>query len=69
MTPAWHHFLSQPARFEMTILGSDNRDIREIVHWEGYQDLAAKFDQLFFDHLKAAAKFSLHLTRWGDWAL
>lgn len=44
MTPAWHHFLSQPARFEMTILGSDNRDIREIVHWEGYQDLAAKFD-------------------------
>ena len=53
----------------MTILGCDNRDIREIVHWEGYQDLAAKFDQLFFDHLKAAAQFSLHLTRWGNWAL
>ncbi|KAL2055236.1 hypothetical protein ABVK25_004574 [Lepraria finkii] len=53
----------------MTILDSDNRDIREIVHWEGYQDLAAKFDQLFFDHLKAAAQFSLHLTRWGNWAL
>ena len=31
-TLAWYHFLSQLDRFEMTIPGSDNRDVREIVH-------------------------------------
>ena len=59
-TPAWHHFLSQLDRFEMTIPGSNNREVWEIVHYEGYQELAAKFDQLFFDYLKVARPFSLH---------
>ena len=44
----------------MTIPGSDNRDVRETVYWEGYQELAAKFDQLFFDYLKVAIRFSLY---------
>ena len=66
-TPVWHRFLKQLRKFQLNMPGGDTHDGSgwELVAWNKYPPLTAKFDQFFFNSAlstttRASTKSPIH---------
>lgn len=58
----FHDFLSHVEHFTLTVRGGDNGAGWEVNTCDAYLECVARFDELFFDHLKSATNLTLRAS-------